>query len=75
MYWPLNAPRIYSAKGSKRRKLHEVKEDDSEDNVDCDDRLILGLRVSRSGHLFTTITTSSLNIWQTSVGTRIRFCG
>lgn len=34
-----------------------------------DDGRILSLRVSRYGHIFTTITSSSLTVWQTQVST------
>ena len=70
MYWPLNAPRIYSA--NKRRR--KPRDDDSVSSQQRDaegeekeNAAILGLKVSRNGHLLTTITETTLTIWQASV--------
>ena len=68
MYWPLGAPRIYVS-GRKRRKVAQQSSEDHEPEDDREDGLkhVLGLRVSRSGHLFATITETALIIWQTNV--------
>ena len=68
MYWPLSAPRIYASSRKKRKPTQrpaEGEEDEgSDDNVS---ETVLGLRVSRSGHLFATITETALIVWQTNV--------
>ncbi|MCJ1382628.1 hypothetical protein MMC17_005741 [Xylographa soralifera] len=66
MYWPLGAPRVYAARklslssptenGQTRTQAHEEEKYSA----------LLGLRVLRNGQQFATITTISLNIWQTS---------
>ncbi len=68
MYWPLGAPRVYAAT-RPRGKLSQPNgtEDSEAEAVDRDAAGLLGLRVSRNGHLFATITTKTLTIWQTSV--------
>lgn len=68
MYWPLGAPRVYAATKSRQKLSEPNGEDDSEgDAVEKDAAGLLGLRVSRSGRLFATITAKALTIWQTSV--------
>ena len=42
-------------------------EDGSDAPLTQDDGAIIALRASRSGHLFATITTTTLTIWQTRV--------
>ncbi len=67
MYWPLGAPRVYAATRRKRKPpTTEYEEEDSED-VEEKATNILGLRVARNGHLFVTITETTLTVWQTSV--------
>ena len=68
MYWPLGAPRIYAATKKRRKPDSDDIEDDSE--AESKDRLyapIIGVRVSRTGHLLTTITEDTLTVWQASV--------
>jgi len=68
MYWPLGAPRVYAA--SRRRRKTAVRlNDDTEDGEEDEQAssAILGLRVSRNGLLFATITRTTLTVWQTSV--------
>lgn len=67
MYWPLGAPKVYAATRRKRKPPSpEYEEDDSED-VEEKNANILSLRVARNGHLFVTITQTTLTVWQTSV--------
>ena len=75
MYWSLGAPRVYAASKNKK-KTADAGENDHEDISDGDEPLdsndpnpaaLLGLRVSRNGHLFTTITATTLTVWQTLV--------
>ena len=71
MYWPLNAPREYSAYnafGTKSETNEEgrVNTADSNDTSSGDDTII-GLEVARNGRLFATITTITLTVWQISV--------
>ncbi|KAL8685639.1 MAG: hypothetical protein Q9218_007636 [Villophora microphyllina] len=69
MYWPLGAPRIYSA-NRKRRKEHTEDDDGGqqqmEDAQEEANATVLGLRTSRSGHLIATVTATTLTIWQAS---------
>ncbi|KAI9870770.1 MAG: hypothetical protein M1830_003825, partial [Pleopsidium flavum] len=58
MYWPLGSPRIYAA--SPRPPDPKTSPDDGSTETD-----LLALRVSRNGHLFATITSTTLTIWQT----------
>lgn len=68
MYWPLGAPRIYAASDKPRRKSGSGLDDPLDgDPTDEDDPTLTGLQISRNGHLFATITTTTLMIWQTSV--------
>lgn len=68
MYWPLGAPRVYAASRRRRKDLPGSKEADEDgDSEEKAASAILGLRVSRNGHLFVTITKTALTIWQTSV--------
>ena len=68
MYWPIGAPRIYSSnrkkRGSVQQRAGDLQENDSSKDAS---KTILGLRVSRSGHLFATITQTALTVWQTNV--------
>ena len=68
MYWPLGAPRVY-ASTRPRRKVPELNgvDNSNEKAEGKDPEVLLGLRVSRSGRLFATITAKTLNIWQASV--------
>ncbi|KAL9636628.1 MAG: hypothetical protein Q9164_002707 [Protoblastenia rupestris] len=66
MYWPLGAPRIYAA-SRRKRKPPDASNDEKEAPEDGQNgENILGLRVGRNGHLFTTITETTLTIWQAS---------
>ena len=70
MYWPLGAPRVYAATKSKRK--HSLDSNDNEDEEEQakakEAAAVIGLRVSRNGQFFATITATALLIWQTSVG-------
>lgn len=74
MYWPLGAPRVYAATKGRRKKSSnsadniEDEEEKAEQTKANEDAAILGLRVSRNGQFFATITSTTLLIWQTSVG-------
>ena len=67
MYWPLGAPKVYAA--ARRKRKASGTESGEKDNEDVEEKAtnILGLRVARNGHLFVTITETSLTVWQTSV--------
>ena len=67
MYWPLGAPQVYAATTSRRKLPKSSSSDDSEVAEDKGATVLLGLRVSRSGRLFATITAKTLTVWQTSV--------
>lgn len=68
MYWPLGAPRVYAAtKPHQKLSQPNGSGNSEEDAVEKDAAVLLGLRVSRSGRLFATITAKALTIWQTSV--------
>ena len=69
MYWPIGAPRIYAASKKKRRYIQQRAGDEEEDEWGNEDasKTILGLCVSRNGHLFASITETALTIWQTNV--------
>ncbi|KAL9098869.1 MAG: hypothetical protein Q9163_005546 [Psora crenata] len=66
MYWPLGAPRIYAASRRKRRSQATDNEEKETAESEESDGVILDLRVARNGHLFTTITETTLTVWQTS---------
>ena len=71
MYWPLGAPRVYAATKGRRKKSSSSSdniEDEEEQAKAKEAAAVLGLRVSRNGQFFTTITSTTLLIWQTSVG-------
>lgn len=75
MYWPLGAPRVYAVAKRRRKSNKPIENDGSEagdeDENDVNDNnssALIGLCVSRNGHLFATITNATLTIWQTSVG-------
>ncbi len=74
MYWPVGAPRVYAASRSRRklatRATRNGSDGSEEEAEDKDTTVLLGLRVSRSGRLFSTITAKTLAIWQTSVSLR-----
>ena len=65
----MGAPRIYAYNKSQRRSIERLTQDtdEDEDGEDEASTSILGLRVSRNGHLFATITQTALIIWQTNV--------
>ena len=68
MYWPLGAPRIYASSRNKRKVGQDgVEGEEYEASDDNASRAILGLRVSRNGHLFATITEIVLTVWQSNV--------
>ena len=66
MYWPLGAPRVYAA---SRRKRKPSDNNEGKENGETEEAAshILGLRVARNGHLFITITETTLTVWQTAV--------
>jgi hypothetical protein len=66
------SPRISPVEHDARQRLStnvvEHREDELEDAVgQAEKGHILSLKISRSGHLFAVITTTSLTIWQTKV--------
>ena len=67
MYWPLGAPRVYAVNKLRKTSAPASDEDQSGNESVVEDNVIRGLEVSRNGHLFATITQTSLTIWQTSV--------
>ena len=71
MYWPLGAPRVYAATRPRPNASQTDKSSNSEEEAEEKaDKVLLGLRVSRSGHLCATVTAKTLSIWQTSVSLR-----
>ena len=71
MYWPLGAPRIFAAPPrpkSPKPDETEISLSEKEDEEDDRDKALLGLQASRSGQVFATITSKTLDIWQTTVG-------
>jgi hypothetical protein len=67
MYWPLGTPRAYSVNVPKRRSSTQDDPEEQQENAGTEDAKLLGLKVSRNGHLFVTITAAKLSIWQTTV--------
>lgn len=67
MYWPLGAPRVYTVNKLRKTSALASDGDQSSNESVVEDKVIRGLQVSRNGHLFATITETSLTIWQTSV--------
>ena len=71
MYWPIGCPQIFGANRPVENSTVGDEEGegggDNEDAKDFDPAHLLGLRVSRDGRLFATITAIRLTIWQTSV--------
>ena len=67
MYWPLGAPKVYAA--TRRKRKPPAIGDGEEESEDGKEKAtnILGLRVARNGHLFVTITETTMTVWQTSV--------
>ena len=75
MYWPLNTPKVYTAyntigKADNSNAKGSAQGPASDNDALPRDSTIIGLEVGRNGHLFATITTITLTIWQLSVGTR-----
>ena len=69
MYWPLGAPRIHAAVASRRKAVkREDDEDGQKEEAETDISSLLGIRVSRNGHLLVTISATALTVWQTLVG-------
>ena len=70
MYWPLGAPRVYAAAKRRRKNVSDSNgnEDEEEQAKAKSAAAVVGLRVSRNGQYFATITATTLLIWQTSVG-------
>ncbi|MCJ1321713.1 hypothetical protein MMC15_007058 [Xylographa vitiligo] len=66
MYWPLGAPRVYAARKISPPSATEIGQKGDQKDEEEKYSALLGLRVSRNGQYFVTITTTSLNIWQTS---------
>ena len=71
MYWPLGAPRIFAVNKSRNKSVQRIDETPLLDYDGLKETAILGLRVSRAGHLFATITATALTIWQTSVRAKL----
>ena len=68
MYWPLGAPKIYAATKRTRKQQEVCNEEEADTEGESkEDTAILGLQVARNGHLFATITDTTLTIWQSSV--------
>lgn len=71
MYWPIGAPKIYAAhKHTARSKGEDFSHDGLDESANGqagahDEQEIVDIRLARGGHLFATITRSSLSIWQT----------
>ena len=68
MYWPLGAPRVFAAPKKRTSPTSNEDSSQSQDDQTEEDPALLGLRVSRNGQLFATITKTALHIWQTAVG-------
>ncbi|KAL8863120.1 MAG: hypothetical protein Q9178_000494, partial [Gyalolechia marmorata] len=66
MYWPMGAARIYSANRTRRKGHNDHELQEEREFPSNDSNALLGLRTSRSGHLLTTITATSITIWQAS---------
>lgn len=69
MYWPVGAPRVYAA-SKLRKKSSETGGSNGVSEAESNEQdavALLGLRASRHGHLFATITATALTIWHTSV--------
>lgn len=67
MYWPLGAPKIYAAHRRRRKAQDDGGEEDQDSQSEKQDEALIGLQVSRQGRRFTTITETTLSVWQTSV--------
>lgn len=69
MYWPLGVPQIYAVATRRRNTVRANGDGDYENEASENQHpaALLGLRVSRNGHLFATITTTTMTVWQTSV--------
>ena len=80
MYGPCGSPRVYAYSNSPspsailnesrdaieaEKTARDEKSQTVSEQVDLDG--IIGLQVSRSGHLFATITSASVCIWSTRV--------
>ncbi|MCJ1400729.1 hypothetical protein MMC11_003937 [Xylographa trunciseda] len=65
MYWPLDAPRVYAARKVSPTVPPKNRQDRTQKDEEEKYSALLGLRVSRNGQHFATITATSLNIWQT----------
>ena len=70
MYWPTGAPRVYVVNKSLKKLTQNLEDGKLRQDTTPENGAILGLQVSRAGHLFGSITHSSLTIWQTSVPLR-----
>ena len=73
MYWPLGAPRVFAVNKSSKKPVQLLEGKVPQAREDLEETAILGLRVSRAGHLFATITASALTIWQISVCPYLKF--
>ena len=85
-YWPISSPSVFAAtkestpQQGTTRISHDgaaADEDDSDGQSSAqhgqeDDMAgeVLAMEVTRSGHMFATITRSTLTIWQTKAGRR-----
>ncbi|MCJ1308115.1 hypothetical protein MMC25_001767 [Agyrium rufum] len=64
MYWPVNAPRVYTAVKRRKRQANNASTESSSAQL-ADDKII-DVQVTRNGHLFATISRTALTIWQTA---------
>lgn len=78
-YWPISSPSVFAASKETRTQPTPVShdgadEDDGQGGVQhAEDDMageMVAMEVTRSGHLFATITRSTLTIWQTKAGCR-----
>ncbi|KAL9118811.1 MAG: hypothetical protein Q9187_004637, partial [Circinaria calcarea] len=66
MYWPLGAPRVYVVNKSPKKYTQSPEAEEPQQETASENAIILDLHLSRAGHLFGTITHSTLTIWQIS---------
>lgn len=74
-------PRTPAVNSVEHDSYHDVSAQSSQEHLDSPDQLVIpssepivALRVSRTGHLFATITATSLTVWQTKVRSELRAC-
>ena len=66
MYWPLGAPKIFTA-GDENADGTYYGDNDEADPKDPAHTYIRSLAISRGGQLVAVTTASTLSIWHTSV--------